>query len=150
MGVFIDLTSFRRLDGQDMHSSPQEEPRLQVPRIFLEETICSLHETFHACPVDLVFNLDEVGISDWEDRNPKRVVIPITISAQRLQHSPSNILEREIHFDREVHFCRWRVSYSVRGYISEFRGSSPGSRGNRDADWEASDLETTRQTLRQC
>jgi hypothetical protein len=49
-------------------SSPQEKPRWQVPRIFLEETICSTHETLQRCPADSVFNLDEVGISDWENR----------------------------------------------------------------------------------
>jgi hypothetical protein len=45
-------------------SSVQEEPRLQVPRIFLEETIGSMHETLQGCPADLVSNLDEVGIAD--------------------------------------------------------------------------------------
>jgi hypothetical protein len=68
---------------------------------------------------------------------------------RRSQYSPSNISERETHFDRDVHFYRWRVSYPVCGDISGFRGSSPGSRGNRDADWEVFDLETTRQTLGQ-
>jgi hypothetical protein len=108
-------------------SFPSEEPRLQVPRIFLEETIRSLHETLQACPADLAFNLDEVGISDWEDRKPKRVVVPLTVSAQRSQHSPSNISERQTDLDCDVHFRRWRVSYSVCGDISGFRGSSRGS-----------------------
>jgi hypothetical protein len=25
-----------------------------------------MNEAVHGCPADLVFNLDEVGISDWE------------------------------------------------------------------------------------
>jgi dihydroneopterin aldolase len=41
-----------------------------------------MHETLQDCPDDLVFNLDEVGISDWEDQKPKRVVVAITASAQ--------------------------------------------------------------------
>jgi hypothetical protein len=48
-------------------SSPREEPRLQVRRIFLEEAIRSMHKTLQSSPADLVFNLDDVGISDWED-----------------------------------------------------------------------------------
>jgi hypothetical protein len=63
-------------------SSPQEEPPLQVPQIFLEEPIGSMHQTLQGCPVDLVFNLEEVGISDWEDRKPKKVVVPITMAAR--------------------------------------------------------------------
>jgi hypothetical protein len=67
-------------------SSRQEEPRFQVSRIFLMETICTMHETLQGCPVDLVFNLDEVGISDWEDRKPKKVVVPITVAAHNIHH----------------------------------------------------------------
>jgi hypothetical protein len=70
----------------EKQSSPREEPPLQVPRIFLEETIRSMHETRQGCPADLVFNLDEVGISDWEDRNPKKVVMPITVTAHNIHH----------------------------------------------------------------
>jgi hypothetical protein len=66
---------------KEKKSSRQEKPRLQVPRIFLGETIRSMHEAFHSCPADLVINLDEVGISDWEDRKPKKFVVPITLAA---------------------------------------------------------------------
>jgi hypothetical protein len=67
-------------------SCPQEKPRVQVPRIFLEETISSMYETLQGCPADLVFNLDEVGISDWEDRKPKKVVVPITVADHNIHH----------------------------------------------------------------
>jgi hypothetical protein len=67
-------------------SSPQEEPRLHVPPIFLKETITSMHGILQGCPADLVFNLDEVGRSDREDRKPKKVVIPITVSAHNIHH----------------------------------------------------------------
>jgi hypothetical protein len=43
-------------------------------------------ETLQGCPVDLVFNLDEVGISYWEDRKPKKVVVPITVVAPNIHH----------------------------------------------------------------
>jgi hypothetical protein len=69
---------------------------------------------------------------------------------QLSQHSPSNISERETHLACNVDIRGWRVSYSVHCYISGFCDSSPGSRGNWDPDWEAFDLETPRQTLRQC
>jgi hypothetical protein len=59
-------------------SPRQEEPRLQVPRIFLDETIEAMKEPVHLRPSDLAFNLAQVAISDWEDRRPKRVAVPIT------------------------------------------------------------------------
>jgi hypothetical protein len=45
-----------------------------------------MHETLSGCPADLVFNLDEVGISDWEDRKLKKVVVPITVAAHNIHH----------------------------------------------------------------
>jgi hypothetical protein len=55
----------RRADGiVQTKSSPQEEQRLQVPRAFLESTIHDLNEHVDGCVVELVFNLDDVGISD--------------------------------------------------------------------------------------
>jgi transposase len=45
-------------------SSPQEEQRLQVPRVFLDRAIQELNEHVKRCIAELVFNLDEVGISD--------------------------------------------------------------------------------------
>jgi hypothetical protein len=50
----------------EKNSSPQEEPRLHVPRAFLDQTVRSMHEAAQGRPADLVFNLDKVGISDWE------------------------------------------------------------------------------------
>jgi hypothetical protein len=67
-------------------SSPQEEPRLQVFRISLEEPMRTMHEALQGCPTNLVFNLDEVGISDWEDRKPKKVVVPVTVAAHNIHH----------------------------------------------------------------
>jgi ABC-type nitrate/sulfonate/bicarbonate transport system substrate-binding protein len=37
-----------------------------------------MNEAVQDGPAHLVFNLDEVGISDWDDRKPKKVAVPIT------------------------------------------------------------------------
>jgi hypothetical protein len=47
-------------------SRPEELPRVEVPRVFLERTIDNVKRHVHAQAVELVFNLDEVGGSDWE------------------------------------------------------------------------------------
>lgn len=60
----------------------EEEPRLQVPRIFRDETIRSMGEAVKGCPVDLSFNLHDVGISDLEDCTSKKVVVSTTVTSQ--------------------------------------------------------------------
>jgi hypothetical protein len=103
MGGFVHLASFRGIDRKEKFSTRRAAfaSSANLPRG--NNTIRNMHETLQGCPADLVFNLDEVGISDWEDRKPKKVVVPITVAAQCSQHSPSNISERETHFNRDVH-----------------------------------------------
>jgi hypothetical protein len=67
-------------------SIPQEEQRLQIPQGFLYRPIQHLNEYLWKCTVELVFNLDEVGISDWEDRKTTKVVGPATMHGQAIQH----------------------------------------------------------------
>jgi hypothetical protein len=69
----------------DEKSSPQEAPRLQVVRVFLDQTGRSVHDAVQGRPADLVFNLDEIGISDWDDREPKKVV-PRTAPLHSIHH----------------------------------------------------------------
>jgi hypothetical protein len=67
-------------------SAPQETELLEVPRCFLEETIRCLHESVQGRPTELVFNLDEVGISDWEDRKSKKVIVPQSMRVPTIHH----------------------------------------------------------------
>jgi hypothetical protein len=43
--------------------------------MFLDETILAMNEAVHMRPSDSVFNLNEMGISEWEDRRSKRAVV---------------------------------------------------------------------------
>jgi hypothetical protein len=63
-------------------SKPQENAHLQVSREFLLETINRIEEAAHGCVRDLAFNLDEAGVSEWEDRKSKKVVIPTDMGNQ--------------------------------------------------------------------
>jgi hypothetical protein len=38
---------------------------------------------------ELVFNLDEVGMSDWEDRKDEKVVVPTALDGQTIHHRVS-------------------------------------------------------------
>jgi hypothetical protein len=39
--------------------------------------------------VELVFNLDEIGMSEWDNRKEKKVIIPATMDGQTIHHRAS-------------------------------------------------------------
>jgi hypothetical protein len=77
----------------NVKSTPQEKPRLQVPRIFLEETIRNMQEAVNRRLSDFVFNLDEIAISEWEDRKSKKVMVPGGFARQTVHHGISRNLK---------------------------------------------------------
>jgi hypothetical protein len=56
MGGFLHFTSRHSAELIEKKSSPQEEPRLQVPRVFLDQTVRGMHEAVQGRPADLAFN----------------------------------------------------------------------------------------------
>jgi hypothetical protein len=53
--------------------------------VFPERTTGNIKQYVHEQAVELVFNLDEVSCSDWEDRCEKSVIVP-TIFEERIIH----------------------------------------------------------------
>jgi hypothetical protein len=45
---------------------PQEQLRLRIPPEYLNEYISLIKEYVSLVPAELIFNLDETGLSDWE------------------------------------------------------------------------------------
>jgi hypothetical protein len=70
-------------------SGTQEGQRSQLPGVFLERISQDLHEYIQGCVAEFVFNLDEVGISDWEDRKTKKVIALATMFGQTIYHGVS-------------------------------------------------------------
>jgi hypothetical protein len=56
--------------------SPQEQTRLEIPRDFLDRYLALIKEWVPLVPAELIFNIDECGFSDWEERKKKAVLIP--------------------------------------------------------------------------
>jgi hypothetical protein len=59
-------------------SITQGAQRLEIPRCFLGETIQCIAQFVQARPAELVFNLDEVGISELEDRRTRKLIVPVS------------------------------------------------------------------------
>ena len=55
---------------------PQEELRMKVPRIYLTQFMDLVEKIIPNVPADLIYNIDETGLSDWENRKPKTVIMP--------------------------------------------------------------------------
>jgi hypothetical protein len=69
--------------------APQENPRLQVPKQFLDDYVKIIKEYVPLVPTELIFNINECGFSDWEERRPKPVLIPAEFEGSVL-HYPVN------------------------------------------------------------
>jgi hypothetical protein len=80
----------RHLDSlQICRSIPQDDTRLTIPRENLERHIQNMRSIVEGKFAELVFNLDEVGSSDWEDRKPRKVVAPRGVSPKDVNHPVS-------------------------------------------------------------
>jgi hypothetical protein len=104
-------------------NSPEEEQHLQVPRVFLERTVQSLNEYVQGCTAELVFNLDEVGILDWENRKARKVVVPATMPAMRGQtrhDTARNISKAETYLGDCFCFRCCRIAHRFHYYIARF------------------------------
>jgi hypothetical protein len=92
-GWVDSFISRRSAELIEKRSSPQEAPRLQVPQVLLNRNVRSMHEAVQGRPADLVFNLDEVDMSDWEDPQPRKVVVPRTAAPHSIHHRLSRSLK---------------------------------------------------------
>jgi hypothetical protein len=77
-----------------MKSVPQKDQRLQVAEAFLYKPVHDLKEYVQGCTTELVFNLDEVDISDWEDRKTRTIVAVPTRAGHMIYHEISRNAKR--------------------------------------------------------
>jgi hypothetical protein len=67
-------------------SFPQEDTRFLIPRDYLKQHIVNMQTYVRGKTAELVFNLDEVGSSDWEDRKSRKVVVPAKVDSDNVFH----------------------------------------------------------------
>jgi hypothetical protein len=86
-----------------------------------------MRDAVHCRPADLVFNLDEVGISEWQDRKTKKVVVPSSARTQTIHHRVSRHLK---HF--LIITCISGGGAGLTPYIVSSQASRPGEQGLTD------------------
>ena len=55
---------------------PQEDDRLKIPRSYLNKYIDLITKLIGITPAELIYNIDESGLSDWEEKKPKTAIVP--------------------------------------------------------------------------
>jgi hypothetical protein len=84
---WANYSFLRHQEALRRNTSPRQAvSRLQVPSVFLERTSHNVKLNVHGQAVKLVFGLDEVGCSDWEDRCQKSVIIPKVFKGCAMHH----------------------------------------------------------------
>jgi ribosomal protein L11 methylase PrmA len=83
----------------------QEQQRFQVPRVFLDRIVQNLNEHVQRRVAELLFNLDEVGISDWEDRKTRKVLVPARVTRQTMHDASWNISDHQAYFGDRLCLC---------------------------------------------
>jgi hypothetical protein len=74
-------------------SNSPDDPRLQVPREFLIVTICEMEEAPQSSVRELASNLNELGVSEWDDRETRTVVVPAEMGSQAIHHGANRNLK---------------------------------------------------------
>jgi hypothetical protein len=65
---------------------PQDLTRMQVGRSDFDHYIALTKMYVPLVPAELIFNMDESGLSDWEEWRPKRVLVPSNANDEGLHH----------------------------------------------------------------
>jgi hypothetical protein len=99
---------------------PQEQLRLRIPRECLNDYVSFIKEYVPLVPAELIFNLDETSLSDWEERKTKLVII--------LSHASSSTLHYPINRAIRHHTLLCCVSGSGDAYSPLFITPHPKAR----------------------
>jgi hypothetical protein len=87
MGKILRPSTFeRRCPNKEC---PARRAALASTEKVLERITEDMHDYLQGCLAELVFNLDEVGILDWEHRKRTKVIIPAAMPDQTMPHRVS-------------------------------------------------------------
>jgi hypothetical protein len=79
----------RSLNGHPIETTLPVNELFPISQAFLHRTVQDLKEYVQGWTTEPVFNLDEVGISDWEDRKTRNIAVPAAMLSQTIHHGIS-------------------------------------------------------------
>jgi hypothetical protein len=83
----------------DVKNVPQEGQHLQAPQVFLHRPVQNLKEYIQKRTTELVFNLGEVAIWDWEDRKTSNIVVLASLGGQTRHYGISRNVKHILVID---------------------------------------------------
>jgi hypothetical protein len=92
------MSNFLRVHGDLICQSiirPRENVRLEVPQEYLDHYIKLMKDYVPLVPTELLFNIDESGFSDWEERKPKRILLPTEARTTTLHYPASRKIRHQ-------------------------------------------------------
>jgi hypothetical protein len=101
-----------------------EQVRLEVVCCYLDNYSTLIKKTILSVLTELIFNLDETGLSDWENRKTKPVLVP-TGKEESTSHYP---IDRYIKYDTMF----WSVSALGNSYYCMLIASNVDARNLSD------------------
>jgi hypothetical protein len=99
-------------------SATQEAQPLEVLRRFLDKTVQCINEFANDLPTDFIFNLGEVGISEWEGRTLKSLIVPKSMNRQKIYQK----IKRNLKHVSAI-ACISAAGESLAPYFITFQGS---------------------------
>jgi hypothetical protein len=82
-GRFLDRHSSEIIRNT---AAAQENPRLEVPRAWLDQYLGLITKMVPVACCELIYSVDETGLSDWEERRSKQVIAPAATKGQTLHY----------------------------------------------------------------
>jgi hypothetical protein len=79
-----------------------------------------LNEYVQECTTELVFNLDEVDISDWCGRKMRNIGVLATIRGQMIHDTSWNILKCQVYFGDCLCLNSWKIIHPLHNSIAGF------------------------------
>jgi hypothetical protein len=97
----------------------KENAKVEVLRAYPHETTRCLREQVQGAKAELVSNLDDVGMSEWEDRREKKVIAPP--DDEQTYDISSRIKKCQTHIDNHMYHCWRRVSGALHSHVAGLR-----------------------------
>jgi hypothetical protein len=72
---------------------PQEQTLFHVSHSFLDQYLTLMKERRPLVPGELIFNINECGFRNWEERKPKPVLIPRKVENATLHYPPDRRIQ---------------------------------------------------------